>query len=93
MRHGKGLSIALLLLCMTGGAMAAGESAPVVLEEAEVVCAAPEVSTPPVAVEAPVAFTCPTYCRTERFNCLSGCNGDTACQQACNDAYNDCCLL
>jgi hypothetical protein len=90
MRHGKGLSIALLLLCMTGSAMASGDSAPGVPEEAEAVCAAPEVSRPS-AEPLPPAQTCPSYCRSGRLACLSDCGGDVSCEQACNDAYIDCC--
>lgn len=92
MRHGKGLSIALLLLSMTGSALASGDSAPVA-GEAEAVCLAAGASQPSevAAGTVPLPYTCPSFCRAERFTCLSGCNADAACQQACNDAYYDCC--
>ncbi|WP_164015940.1 hypothetical protein [Pyxidicoccus trucidator] len=79
MRHNKTPSIALLLLCMTGGALAAGDSAPAPLEEVEAVCSEP------------LALSCPSYCNAGRVVCIGACNGDEACRQACIDAYIDCC--
>ncbi len=90
MRHNKVISIALLLLSMTGGALAAGEAAPV--EELEAVCIAPETVASSAQVSEPLALACPSYCSADRVRCVQSCNGDVACRQACNDAYIDCCM-
>ncbi|AKQ63965.1 hypothetical protein A176_000877 [Myxococcus hansupus] len=88
MRNKKGVSVALLLLAVSGVTLASQRAAPDEVHVDEPVC----VATGVMAREAPGPLAaCPSFCGPDRVACLAACNGDVACRGSCQDAYISCC--